>query len=105
MTVDFGWISLGGSARLDLMQITVTIPDDFAAQVVARGLTPEGYVEELIAERAVAASQVAVDTSSDTETRLADLEVFFAEMGAYSDKVPILPDEALTRESFYQDHD
>lgn len=87
------------------MQITVTIPDDLAAQVVARGLTPEGYVEELIAERAAAAPQVVADTSADTKTRLADLEVFFAEMSAYTDKVPILTDEALTRESFYQDHD
>jgi hypothetical protein len=86
------------------MQITVTIPDDFAAQVVARGLTPEGYVEELIAERAVAASQAAA-MSADTKTRLADLEVFFAEMATHSHKVPILPDEALTRESLYQDHD
>jgi hypothetical protein len=87
------------------MQITVTIPDDFAAQVVARGLTPEGYVERLIAEQAGAASQVVADTSEDTKTKLADLEVFFAEMSAHSHKVPILPDEALTRESFYQDHD
>jgi hypothetical protein len=87
------------------MQITVTIPDDFAAQVMARGLTPEGYVEELIAERASASFQVAADTSTETKTRLADLEVFFSEMGAHSDKVPILPDEAPTRESFYQDYD
>jgi hypothetical protein len=83
------------------MQITVTIPDDFAAHVVARGLTPEGYVEQMIAERAGAATQVAVDTSA----RLADLEVFLAEMATYSERVPVLPDEALTRESFYRDHD
>jgi hypothetical protein len=83
------------------MQITVTIPDDVAAQAVARGLTPEGYVEELIAERAGVASQAAADTSA----RLADLEVFFAEMAAYSEKAPILTDDALTRESFYQDYD
>jgi hypothetical protein len=82
------------------MQITVTIPDDFAAHVRARGLTPEGYVEGLIAEQAVS-SPVAADSAN----RLADLEVFFAEMAANSDKIPILPDEALTRESFYQDHD
>jgi hypothetical protein len=87
------------------MQITVTIPDDVAAQVMARGLTPEGYVEALIAERSAVASQVAVDTLAETKTRLSDLEVFFAEMAAHSDRVPILPDEALTRESFYQDHD
>ncbi len=82
------------------MQITVTIPDDFAAQVKARGLTPEGYVENLIAEQAITPP-----FSADTVDRLADLELFFKEMAAHSDKIPILPDEALTRESFYQDHD
>jgi hypothetical protein len=33
------------------MQITVAIPDEFAAQVQASGLTPESFVEKLIAER------------------------------------------------------
>lgn len=47
------------------MQITVTIPDDFAAQVQARGLTPERYVETLIAEQARIAPLPA-----DTVTRL-----------------------------------
>jgi hypothetical protein len=34
------------------MQITVTIPDEFAEQVQARGLTPENYVEKLIDDAA-----------------------------------------------------
>jgi hypothetical protein len=33
-----------------------------------------------------------------------NLEEFFRAMSAYSDKIPQLPDEAFTRESFYQDH-
>ena len=82
------------------MQITVTISDDFAAQVKARGLTPEGYVENLIAELAEAAS-----TEADTARRLASLDRFIERMVAHADKSPILSDEALTRESFYQDHD
>jgi hypothetical protein len=28
-----------------------------------------------------------------------------ARMAAFSDKIPQLPDEAFTRESFYRDHD
>ncbi len=36
---------------------------------------------------------------------LANLEKIFEEMAAHSDKIPLLPDEAFTRESFYQDHD
>jgi hypothetical protein len=73
------WLSPSSAARLYHMQITVTIPDDFAAQVQARGLTPERYVETLIAEQARIAPLPA-----DTLTRLADLESFFDEMAAHS---------------------
>ncbi len=83
------------------MQITVTIPDDLAAEAQARGLTPSGYVERLIAEQTVTAAPV----KADAATRLADLELFFEEMAAHSHKLPILSEDALTRESFYQDHD
>lgn len=34
-----------------------------------------------------------------------DIETFLTEMAANSEKLPQLPDEAFTRESFYQDHD
>jgi hypothetical protein len=33
------------------------------------------------------------------------MEAFFKAMAANSDKLPQLPDEAFTRERFYQDHD
>jgi hypothetical protein len=82
------------------MQVTVTIPDELAAEVQARGLTPESYVERLVADRADS-SQV----QSRTEDKLANLERFFEEMAMHSDKIPLLPDEAFTRESFYRDSD
>jgi len=83
------------------MQITVTIPDEFAAQVQARGLTPEDYVEQLIAEQtgSMPASEAARELSS---------EEFNASLDAltrYSEKIPSLPIEAFSRASFYQDHD
>jgi hypothetical protein len=81
------------------MQITVELPDDFAAQVRARGLDPENYVRDLI-EDAVRTQTV----SRGIRPRM-DLEAFFKGMAAYSEKIPQLPDEAFTRESFYQDHD
>ena len=65
------------------MQITVTIPDDFAARVQARGLTPERYVETLVAEQARSALP-----PLDKGIRLADMESFFEEMAAHSDKIP-----------------
>lgn len=80
------------------MQVTVTIPDELAAQMKARGITPESFVSGLIedAARAKPAEPLAPHR---------DMDGFFREMTAYSDKIPQLPDEAFTRESFYQDHD
>jgi hypothetical protein len=84
------------------MQITVEIPDELVAKVQARGLTPEIYVRNLIedAER---------DAPLPLPRRLREprmsIEEFLKAMAANSDKIPVLPDEAFTRESFYQDHD
>jgi hypothetical protein len=77
------------------MQVMVTIPDDVAAEAEARGLALDAYVEKLVVERA----------SADREKRLADLDKFFEDMAAHSDKTPLLPLEAFTRESIYRDHD
>jgi hypothetical protein len=82
------------------MQITVDIPDELAAQVQARGLTPESYVRGLIEEAARAEM-----TASRSPRERMDIETFIRNMAANSDKFPALPDEAFTRESFYQDHD
>jgi hypothetical protein len=82
------------------MQITVTIPDEVAAAARTYGLSPESYVEKLIAEQGAAGKQPV-----STEERLANLEIFFKDMAANSGKIPILSEEALTRESFYRDRD
>lgn len=82
------------------MRITVTIPDELAAEMTAQGLTPEGYVEKLVAEQAAnrgfgaggRLTREEFDASLDRMTR-------------YSDKIPLLPDEAFTRASMYEDHD
>jgi hypothetical protein len=82
------------------MQITVDIPDELAAKVQARGLTPESYVRGLI-EDAERSAPVPIHLR---EPRMS-IEEFLEAMAANSDKIPVLPDEAFTRESFYQDHD
>jgi hypothetical protein len=82
------------------MQITVTIPDDFAAQVQARGLAPESFGQSVI-DDAVRSAPLPLPPA---KPRM-DMETFLREMAAFSDKIPQLPDEAFTRESFYQDHD
>jgi hypothetical protein len=80
------------------MQILVNIPDEIAAQVMASGRSPEGYVQELIAERAPDALPIIAKN-------MLDLESFFTEISAFSGKVPVPPDEAFSRESLYRDHD
>ena len=81
------------------MQVTVTIPDQLAAQVQSRGLTPQSYIEHLLAE------QVSQKADSSPKLSLEEFDASLDELAQYSDKIPFLPDEALSRESFYQDHD
>lgn len=82
------------------MQITVEIPDELAAQVRERGLTPESYVRGLIAD----ASRAESATSGASSGKMS-VDEFIRAMAANSEKIPQLPDQAFTRESFYQDHD
>jgi hypothetical protein len=81
------------------MQITITIPDEFVAQVQARGLSPESYFTGVVENAIRAASTV------PTPKPQRDMQAFFRDMAAYSEKIPQLPEEAFSRESFYQDHD
>lgn len=80
------------------MQITVDIPDELAASVQASGITPEAYVRNLIEE-------LLRRRAPEPAPRKITMEEFIRGMTAHSDKIPQLPDEAFTRESFYQDHD
>jgi hypothetical protein len=84
------------------MQVTVDIPDELAAQAQARGLTLESYVRSLI--DAAAGSSLLPLPPPHHYPRI-DTETFLRNMAKYSEKIPQLPDEAFTRESFYQDHD
>lgn len=86
------------------MQITVNVSDEFAAQVQALGLSPETYVERLIAERT--ASLHASDTGRQVNAvSLQELNTSLDALARYSDKIPSLPIESFSRESFYEDHD
>jgi hypothetical protein len=63
-------------------------------------MTPEKCVRSLIDEAAREASAAAVPAADRM-----NIQEFFRAMATYSEKIPELPDEAYTRESFYQDHD
>jgi hypothetical protein len=82
------------------MLVTIEIPDEVAAKAEARGMTPESYVRSLIDD---AAGTVPLPLPPAKPKM--DMTEFFEAMAAYSDKIPQLPDEAFTREGFYQDHD
>jgi hypothetical protein len=82
------------------MQVMVEIQDEFAAQVRLRGLTPEGYVQSLVD----VATRTTLTALPPAKPKM-DLEAFLQAMAANSINIPQLPDEAFTRESFYQDHD
>lgn len=82
------------------MQITIDIPDELAAQAKARGLTPEDYVRTLVEDAARNAS-----ANLPPAKPKMDIQTFIKGMASLSEKIPQLPDEAYTRESFYQDHD
>jgi hypothetical protein len=80
------------------LELTPHVAASLTAQAQARGLSLDTYVRNLIEEQAAA-----VDHREQPMT----LEPFEAELDALaadSETLPYLPAEALTRESFYQDH-
>ena len=91
-------------ATLRTMQITVQLSQDIEnrlqAQARAQGIEAESYAKSLI-ETAVRSAPIRPRRSGAAR----DMNAFFKAMAANSDKLPQLPDEAFTRESFYQDHD
>jgi hypothetical protein len=84
------------------MQITVNIPDEFAARVEAGGQSPESFVQRLIEDAARTAPAAGAPVRPMNRM---NMETFLRKMSAFSEKIPQLPDEAYTRESFYPDHD
>jgi Tfp pilus assembly protein PilN len=79
------------------MEIKVQVPDELAVQAKARGLALEDYVQQLLAQRAPGLSKVGRARSSD------EVRAWLDSLTQFSDKIPQLPEEAFTRESFYQD--
>jgi hypothetical protein len=81
------------------LELTPNVSASLAAQAQARGVSLDTYVRNLLEAQAAA-----VDQREQHMT----LEQFDAELDALaadSETLPYLPAEALTRESFYQDHD
>ena len=84
------------------MAITLKLPPELeaslAAEARALGIELDAYVQTLLEHQA----------GMGRAEQTINLEQFEAELDALaqgSDKLPYLPPAALTRESFYQDHD
>lgn len=69
------------------------------AEAQARGVGIEAYVTSLLEQAATTA------TYRPRRRTREEMVAFYDTLAAHSDKIPQLPDEAFTRESFYQDHD
>jgi 3-deoxy-D-manno-octulosonic acid (KDO) 8-phosphate synthase len=80
------------------IEIRPEIEAELARQAAAHGVEIGVYAARLLEEAA---------HSSAASTRLSQnqLEDTLREMAQFSDKIPSLPDEALSRESLYRDHD
>ena len=79
------------------MQVTVEIPDVVAEQAKARGETAEEFVADLV--------RTATAVRPQPKAGKLTIAEMVERLAVHSDKIPQLPDEAFTRESFYRDHD
>jgi post-segregation antitoxin (ccd killing protein) len=81
------------------MVVTVTIPDELAAEAKARGLSPQAYVQQLLAQQlSVRASEIRRPRTNE------EIRAWLDSLAQFSDKIPALPD-TISREWIYQDHD
>ena len=84
------------------MIITINIKPEveaeLARQAEVRGMDVPEYATTLL-EAAAHAPRVEMSRS------LEEFEKTLDRIAQFSDKIPILPDEAFSRESLYQDHD
>jgi hypothetical protein len=71
---------------------------NLAAQARAQGLSLETYVQRLIERQIGLQSQERTLSPEEFETELDGL-------AAYSEKIPLLPRAAFTRDEIYRDHD
>jgi hypothetical protein len=83
------------------MSIIINIKPEAQAeltrQAAAHGVQPEDYAATLL-EEAVHMGEAKKLTTDQLDRTLQELTQFSA-------KIPLLPDEAFTREGLYQDHD
>jgi hypothetical protein len=81
------------------LELSPHVAASLAAQAQARGVSLDTYVRHLIE------AQVAAVAPREQPMTLEQFEAELDALAADSETLPYLPAAALTRESFYQDHD
>jgi hypothetical protein len=83
------------------MSIIINIKPEAQAeltrQAAAHGAQPEDYAAALLEEAVNGATPKTLTTDQ--------LDRTLRELAQFSHKIPLLPDEAFSREGLYQDHD
>jgi hypothetical protein len=81
------------------MEVTIHIPDELAAAARSRGVEPQDYVEELLAD------YLRDEGSDEAPLRTPEqIDSWINALAQFSDHVSPLPD-VITREWICQDHD
>ncbi len=70
---------------------------ELTRQAEAHGVQPEAYAAALLED--------AVHRSTSKKLTTGQLDRTIQELAQFSHKLPLLPNEAFTREGLYQDHD
>jgi hypothetical protein len=83
------------------MSIIINIKPEAQAELTrqakAQGIKPEAYAATLLEE--------AVHIGVSKKLTSDQLDRTLQELAQFSHKIPVIPDEAFTREGLYQDHD
>ena len=84
------------------MTISMQIPDELAIQAARRGIDVTAYIEQILIKEVAAAKPVQPRLPQLTQE---EFDAGLDGLAQFSDKIPHLPDSALTREAMYSDHD
>lgn len=80
-----------------LIHIKPEAEAELSRQAAAHGVQPEDYAAALLEE--------AMHLGDAKKLSTDQLDCTLRELGQFSHKIPLLPEEAFTREGLYQDHD
>ena len=81
-----------------IVEIKPEVQAELSRQAAAHGVDLEAYAASLLEE----AAHVPVESKKLSQSQL---DLALQEIAQFSHKIPLLPDEAFSRESLYRDHD